>query len=199
MAIPTRVPIRSSPSLDPLATVFPMSTKRETKSLTSSDEKDLKRLAEGSELFTKIRAAYEEWKCLTPRQYEIFVEARDKNAWRKEAKTINGSAVKNRFETNDGRPQCGDRSKPPCRAEATVIVGTWGFCPLHVDAAKQSLADWRKNLDEEEKKESAPVVSAASPSLEKESTPQPSQKERMTSRIASFLDDDGGEESDHLM
>ena len=88
-----------------------MSTARQTKKFTSDDQQGLAKLAAGSAFFfAQIKARMGSG--AHPRQYEVFTEARDRDAWRKGAKTICSVAVRNRYETDDGRPICGSRQKP---------------------------------------------------------------------------------------
>ncbi len=136
-----------------------MSADRKTHPLTIAEEKDLDRLADGSEFFGRIRAAFAEWGTLTHRQYEVFSQARDRDAWRKGAKQIGGVSVRNRYETPDGSVLCGSRAKPSCRAVATIVVGNFGYCSEHADEAKRGLDEWRANLTKAEPSPSPSVAS----------------------------------------
>lgn len=152
--------------------------------LSTAEQHDLEILAKNSVFFGRLRAAYAEWDSLTPRQYEALSEARKNMAWQKNAVTVAGVLVRNRYLTTDGEPLCGHRGKPSCRAEATVVIGGFGYCEAHVDSAKESFAAWKKdNPRKETTKIGGGVGNQVTP-------PQKSSCVAPEDRMDSFLDTD---------
>lgn len=57
------------------------------------------------------------------------------------AQHVNGIAVRNRFRVR-GKPRCANHVRRRCRRIATTVVGSYGYCQQHANAAK----DRRKRI-----------------------------------------------------
>lgn len=115
--------------------------------LSRSEEKWLDEFAQGSEFWASIRAKYAEFDGLTEKQYAALKRDIERNGWKRNAPKLNGVSVRNKFTTRDGSPRCGHAGKPWCQSAATVVVGSFGYCRDHEDAAREALAEWKRTRD----------------------------------------------------
>lgn len=125
------------------------------KTLSKSEERALDGLAASSEFWASVRAGYAEYDGLTEKQYDRFVEALEKNAWRADAPTIDGKLVRNKFKTKSGAAKCANRAKPFCHAAASIVIGAYAYCADHAAEAQADLDAWLEARKQEHLQEAA--------------------------------------------
>jgi hypothetical protein len=123
--------------------------------LNKKQERILDDLAKTSGFWGSIRAKYAEFGSLTQRQFEIFERDAERIEWQRDAPRVDGVPVRNRYQTDAGKPRCAHRAQPWCQSAATIVVGRWGYCVDHAEEARTELGEWCAARDAERAQERA--------------------------------------------
>lgn len=138
--------------------------------LSKREEARLDDLAKTSTFWASVRCRYAEWGALTQKQNSLFIRDCSRAEWMDGAQKIVGVPVRNKFHVVGGKqPRCANRGEQ-CPEIATVVIGTFGYCAAHSDAATEDLNAWKADREKAERPDGAPAVAEDDAEAEEEET-----------------------------